>query len=502
MELTQQQKDQVIDIIAQRLLAYQNQQTQLQTTPYTGLPQAPFYTGLTQTVPYTEDPFNLPLTLTANSGIPSLESTPTWVYEAPDTPENELPWDTASNELEDSIFSPDSFSDSTMLSTEYDNYNPTEYLILNEDNSENELFYDVDDSEDLYLSYENNNLLEDTPFELPDLTTEETQATENNIAFETETETESESEIKTETETKPQSEDVPVETLAYAYIPFPTENPELINTDTETLTDEPTEIDPQPQTSATLAETPSATASNESEITVETPTPTPFVDTTSQNTLSNRIQNASENRISQAPTPIPTLNPFVNATIPEPTPSPTTTNNLQQDPTQSKTLAHKQAEQEKTKQSNFLVRSGDWLQRNIFDRVGNWMPIGFLGKVIKMTGNVLTGLLKTVGHLFDGEWGHAGETGLSWLKDTAIIGGTVAGIYTLGKQIKRLRKSNSDSNIASTTTTPSTTATVSNTSTPIPSVANTRSPLGAPVSLDNTIDPATLYQQSSQKSNG
>ena len=113
-----------------------------------------------------------------------------------------------------------------------------------------------------------------------------------------------------------------------------------------------------------------------------------------------------------------------------------------------------QAEQQKKEdeKANFLVKSGRWIQENVFDTVGNAIPIPFLGTGIKMIGNVFTGLLKTIGHIFDGNWKKMASDGWSWLKDTAIVGGTTFGIYKLGKSLDwwgkdKSKKSSSGTNI-------------------------------------------------------
>ena len=113
-----------------------------------------------------------------------------------------------------------------------------------------------------------------------------------------------------------------------------------------------------------------------------------------------------------------------------------------------------QAEQQKKEdeKANFLVKTGRWIQENIFDTVGNAIPIPFLGTGIKMIGNVFTGLLKTIGHIFDGNWKKMASDGWSWLKDTAIVGGTTFGIYKLGKSLDwwgkdKSKKSSSGTNI-------------------------------------------------------
>ncbi len=81
---------------------------------------------------------------------------------------------------------------------------------------------------------------------------------------------------------------------------------------------------------------------------------------------------------------------------------------------------------------NMMVRIAEWIQNNIFDLIGDHIPV--IGTVIKMIGNVLTGLFKTIGNLFDGNYKTALSDGLSWLKDSAIIGGSAFGIYKLGKE--------------------------------------------------------------------
>ncbi len=169
--------------------------------------------------------------------------------------------------------------------------------------------------------------------------------------------------------------------------------------------------------------------------------------------------------------------------------------------------AQQQAQQQK---SNLLVRTGDWIQRNIFDRVGDWMPIGILGKAVKMVGNVFTGLLKTVGHLFDGNWSNAGKTGLSWLKDTAIVGGTTVGVYALGKQFGWWGKS--DTTNSATTTSSATTATATNSNTTLNTSSaslaiqsntsqNATARLGTPVTLNESESTQTLIRNS-QHTNG
>ncbi len=140
--------------------------------------------------------------------------------------------------------------------------------------------------------------------------------------------------------------------------------------------------------------------------------------------------------------------PSMPATMAQPSQKPMTAADLanqQRLAAEAARLKEEEEERRKMENANFLVKAGDWLQRNIFDRIGDAIPV--LGKVIKMVGNILTGLLKTIGHVFDGNWGDAGKTGVSWLQDTAIIGGAAASAYALGRQFGWWgKKTNSDAN--------------------------------------------------------
>ncbi len=139
-------------------------------------------------------------------------------------------------------------------------------------------------------------------------------------------------------------------------------------------------------------------------------------------------------------------------------------------------------ERRKMEEANFLVKMGDWIQRNIFDRIGDSIPL--IGTVIKMIGNVLTGLLKTIGHMFDRNWGEAGKTGLSWLKDTAIVGGATIAGYAFGKQFGWWGKKsdgNADKNLGIAGTATSVIGTVA--SGLLPAVASAESPAPAPAMM-------------------
>lgn len=168
-------------------------------------------------------------------------------------------------------------------------------------------------------------------------------------------------------------------------------------------------------------------------------------------------------------------------------------------------IALAQAEEEKHKNgSNFLVTGADWVQRNLFDRIAGWMPIGFLKSAVQMIGNTLTGLFKTVGHLFDGKVGDALSSGWSWLKDTAIVGGTVAGALVARKQIKKLNKEVTTLTETNNTVQASNTSVTSNSDVPL---AQTSSVGGLktlatqmPVSTtESEMDAVTLAQKANQR---
>ncbi len=114
---------------------------------------------------------------------------------------------------------------------------------------------------------------------------------------------------------------------------------------------------------------------------------------------------------------------------------------------QKKLIAQREAEERRKKdEANFMVKTGEWIQQNIFDRIADSIPIGFISKGIKMFGNMLTGLIKTIGHVFDGNWSDAKKTAMFWLRDTAVIGGAAVSIYGAGKQFNLWgKKSNGNS---------------------------------------------------------
>lgn len=107
----------------------------------------------------------------------------------------------------------------------------------------------------------------------------------------------------------------------------------------------------------------------------------------------------------------------------------------------------------KSPEKPFLVETGEWIQRNLFETIADFMPIDLLKTVIKMIGNVFTGLLKTLGYTFSGDFSNAGSEGLTWLKDTAIIGGSAIGIYQLGKKFEWWGKKKENSSTSNETLT-------------------------------------------------
>ena len=493
MELTQQQKDQVIDIIARRLMTYQNQQEKM----------------LTSVIPYSDDTSQNFLTLTPITSYSN--NTPSLTLQSIDTDnntENTFPW-TPPDEDPENPFSAASFSDSTMLSTYYDHN-------ITERNTDTTL---SPEDENPFDNFQENFSDNATPFlDVPssfhldsNIHNTETTETVNHSQLNV---SNAQSEITSELEND-------LETTVYQDMTFHSPSSDTDKFDTTDKSESDNLIDSTeqqeirfsnesslesiPHESKTIIETPSTISS--SATTTETPNPIPSPETTGI-TLTDKIQQASQTgHIASTPIPTPTLNPQKTDTLINSVPAKYATRSNQLIP--DTTSFPQQMEQEKIKKSNLFVQTGDWIQRNTFDRIGDWMPIPFLGKIIKMTGNVFTGLLKTIGHAFDGNWKNVGETGLSWVKDTAIIGGSAAGIYTLTKQIKKWSKSNSTSDSHVNTIATATTAAVATTSDtgtntliPTQKITSTRTPLGQPVSLDKIPeDTTTLYQKSAQKSN-
>lgn len=250
------------------------------------------------------------------------------------------------------------------------------------------------------------------------------------------------------------------------------ENDDAISTDEDAVSqdnmeEEGDEIEIEEETEQTEVETEKTeeteTEETEENITSSLETDTVFQENTKYSPLTSSktptVHNIEEENTNFAQ-PVPTFpafqttqyNPKVNTVQPsslstlsanadvfrEPISTEKKLSEIQKDKNQT---AIAQAEEEKRKNgSNFLVTGADWVQRNIFDRIAGWMPLGFLKSAIQMIGNTLTGLFKTIGHLFDGKVGDALSSGWSWLKDAALIGGSVAGVMVVRKQIKKLNK--------------------------------------------------------------
>ncbi len=196
----------------------------------------------------------------------------------------------------------------------------------------------------------------------------------------------------------------------------------------------------------TALSNPAETVTTESDPTVSGNLPNPMLQQPAVvNTAQEIVQNTLQASAPQAQSPVQEASsanqtPNTLQTLSDIS-QPTTfykTDILPQQSSEDKTaaFAHEQ-------QKNMMVRAAEWVQENIFDAVGNHIPL--IGTVIKMIGNVFTGFFKTIGNLFDGNYKNALSSGLSWLKDSAIIGGSAYGIYKLGKEFDWWGKKNTSS---------------------------------------------------------
>ena len=114
---------------------------------------------------------------------------------------------------------------------------------------------------------------------------------------------------------------------------------------------------------------------------------------------------------------------------------------------------------------NFFLSAGNWIN-GAFDSLANMIPISLISKFIKMIGNCIAGLFKTIGYVLEGEWGKAGTELFGWLKDAAIVGGVAYGAYFLKNKISEYFKGDdkeTTSSNSSSTNTNTSTGTSSNT---------------------------------------
>ncbi|MBQ8250672.1 MAG: hypothetical protein IJY92_02015 [Alphaproteobacteria bacterium] len=113
---------------------------------------------------------------------------------------------------------------------------------------------------------------------------------------------------------------------------------------------------------------------------------------------------------------------------------------------------------------NFFLSAGNWVN-NAFNSLGNMIPISLISNFIKMIGNCIGGLLKTIGYVLEGEWGKAGTELFGWIKDAAIVGGVAYGAYFLKKKISNYFKDDEKTSTSSSSSNSSSTNSSTNTNT-------------------------------------
>ena len=112
---------------------------------------------------------------------------------------------------------------------------------------------------------------------------------------------------------------------------------------------------------------------------------------------------------------------------------------------------------------NFFLSAGSWVN-GAFASLGNMIPVPLLTNFIKMIGNCIGGLLRTIGYVLEGEWGKAGNELFGWVKDAAVVGGVAYGAYFLKKKLSEYFKSDdSKSSTNSSSTNSSSSSTNTNT---------------------------------------
>lgn len=97
---------------------------------------------------------------------------------------------------------------------------------------------------------------------------------------------------------------------------------------------------------------------------------------------------------------------------------------------------------------NFFLSIGNFIDNSIFGPLADMIPISFLSSAIRMLGNCISGLFKTIGYVMEGEWSKAGTQLFGWVKDAAIVGGVVYGVTILKDKLKDIFPS-SDENTSS-----------------------------------------------------
>ncbi len=103
---------------------------------------------------------------------------------------------------------------------------------------------------------------------------------------------------------------------------------------------------------------------------------------------------------------------------------------------------------------NFFLSIGNFIDNSVFGPLADMVPISFLSTALRMLGNCISGLFKTIGYVMEGEWSKAGTQLFGWVKDAAIVGGAIYGITILKDKLKDIfpssdEKTSSSSNSSS-----------------------------------------------------
>lgn len=92
---------------------------------------------------------------------------------------------------------------------------------------------------------------------------------------------------------------------------------------------------------------------------------------------------------------------------------------------------------------NFFLSIGNFIDNSVFGPLADMIPISLLSKALRMLGNCISGLFKTIGYVMEGEWSKAGTQLFGWVKDAAIVGGVVYGATILKDKLKDIFPSTS-----------------------------------------------------------
>lgn len=154
---------------------------------------------------------------------------------------------------------------------------------------------------------------------------------------------------------------------------------------------------------------------------------------------------------------------------------------------------------------NFFLSAGNWVN-NAFNSLGNMIPISLISNFIKMIGNCIGGLLKTIGYVLEGEWGKAGTELFGWIKDAAIVGGVAYGAYFLKKKISNYFKDDENTSTSSSSSNSSSTNSSTNTNTDLSDllagILNNSNNSSGSSSTDDTNTDKDVYVGLNHSSNG